>query len=132
MKKKTCMINHIPIKHVWLEENIILIKDVQKWMDQKMLNCLLKNKLYNISKDQNSKVKLFKKWKGWKNLSNYIKWKTLNHIIIYNLVFSSISSCCICSLCYMTSNVQMVALHLNLNCISNKLFLCYALNLINT
>jgi hypothetical protein len=26
MKKKTYMINHIPIKQVWLEENIILIK----------------------------------------------------------------------------------------------------------
>jgi len=26
MKKKTYMINHIPIKQVWLEENVILIK----------------------------------------------------------------------------------------------------------
>jgi hypothetical protein len=35
MKKKTNIINHIPIKQVWLEENIILIKDVQIWVDQK-------------------------------------------------------------------------------------------------
>jgi len=35
-KKKTYMINHILIKQMWLKENIILIKDVQKWMDQKM------------------------------------------------------------------------------------------------
>jgi hypothetical protein len=34
----------------------ILIRDVQKWVDQKMLkNSMKKNVLYNISKDQNSK-----------------------------------------------------------------------------
>jgi hypothetical protein len=44
MKKKTYMINHIPIKQVWLEENIILIKDVQKWVDQKLLENLMKTK----------------------------------------------------------------------------------------
>jgi hypothetical protein len=60
------------------------------------------------------------------------KMETLNHIIIYNLVFSSVINHCICNLYYMMSNVQMVALHLNLNYISNKLFLCYALNPINT
>jgi hypothetical protein len=32
-KKKTYMINHIPIKQMWLKENIILIKDVQKWVE---------------------------------------------------------------------------------------------------
>jgi hypothetical protein len=37
MKNKIYMINHIPIKQVWLEENIILIKYVQKWVDQKLL-----------------------------------------------------------------------------------------------
>jgi hypothetical protein len=37
MKKKTYMINHIPIKQMWLEENLILIKGVQKWVDQKLL-----------------------------------------------------------------------------------------------
>ncbi len=35
MKKKTYIINHILIKQVWLEENIILIKDVQIWVDKK-------------------------------------------------------------------------------------------------
>ncbi len=34
-EKKNIYINHIPIKQVWLEENIILIKDVQIWVDQK-------------------------------------------------------------------------------------------------
>jgi hypothetical protein len=37
MTKKTYMINHIPIKQVWLEDNIILIIDVQKWVDEKSL-----------------------------------------------------------------------------------------------
>jgi len=57
IKKKTYMINHIPIKQMWLEKNIILIKDVQKWVDQKMLkNPMEQNKIfYNISKDQSSK-----------------------------------------------------------------------------
>jgi hypothetical protein len=74
------------------------------------------------------------KIKGLKNLINYIKWKleTLNHIIIYNLVFNLVNNSCICSPSYMMSNVQMVVLHLNLNCIYNKLFLCYVLNPINT
>jgi hypothetical protein len=49
MKKKTYIINHIPIKQMWLEENIILIKDVQIWVDQKMLKNTMKKKvLYNI------------------------------------------------------------------------------------
>jgi hypothetical protein len=30
MKKKTYIINHIPIKQVGLKENIIFIQDVQK------------------------------------------------------------------------------------------------------
>jgi hypothetical protein len=48
-KKKTYMINHMPINQVWLEENTILIKDVQKWVDQKMLKNPMKKKvLYNI------------------------------------------------------------------------------------
>jgi len=37
MKNKTYIINHIPIKQVWLKENVILIKDVQIWVDQKLL-----------------------------------------------------------------------------------------------
>jgi hypothetical protein len=56
IKKKTYMINHIPIKLMWLKENIILIKNVQKWVDQKMLKNPMKKKgFYNISKDQSSK-----------------------------------------------------------------------------
>ncbi len=58
--------------------------------------------------------------------------ETLYHIIIYNPMFNSVRSCCICRPCYMTSNVQMAALHFNLNYIFNKLFFCCALNLINT
>jgi hypothetical protein len=46
MKKKTYIINHIPIEQIQLEENIILIKDVQIWVDQKMLkNIMKKNSL---------------------------------------------------------------------------------------
>jgi hypothetical protein len=75
MKKKTDMVNHIPIKQMWLEEIIILIKYVKKWVDQKLLKNLMKKKFYNISKDQSSKIGLSKKWKGWKNLTNNIKWK---------------------------------------------------------
>jgi nitrogen fixation protein len=45
MKKKTYMINHIPIKQVWLEENIILIKDVKKWVDKKLLKSQWKKRL---------------------------------------------------------------------------------------
>jgi hypothetical protein len=57
MKKKTYIINHIPIKQMWLEENIILIKDVQIWVDKKMLKNLMKKKVfYNISKDQSSQI----------------------------------------------------------------------------
>jgi len=57
MKKKTYIINHIPIKQMWLEENIILIKDVQIRVDQKMLkNLMKKKKFYNISKDQSSQI----------------------------------------------------------------------------
>jgi len=57
MKKKTNMINHIPIKLVWLEENVILIKNVQKWVDQKLLKNPMKKKvLDNISKYQSSKI----------------------------------------------------------------------------
>jgi len=57
MKKKTNMINHIPIKQMWLKENIILIKDVQKWVNQKLLKNPMKNQiLYNMSKDTSSKI----------------------------------------------------------------------------
>jgi hypothetical protein len=36
IKIKENIINYKPIKQVWLEENIILIKDVQIWVVQKM------------------------------------------------------------------------------------------------
>jgi hypothetical protein len=50
------MINHIPIKQVWLEEIIMLIKYLQKWVDQKMLKDLMKKKVfYNILNEQNRK-----------------------------------------------------------------------------
>jgi len=74
MKKKTNWLNHIPIKQMWLKENLILIKDVQMWVDQKMLKNPMKKKS-SLSKDQSSKIGYSKKWKGWKNLANYIKWK---------------------------------------------------------
>ncbi len=44
MTKKTYMINHIPIKQMWLEENIILIKYVQKWVDEKLLKNPIKKR----------------------------------------------------------------------------------------
>jgi hypothetical protein len=50
MKKKTYIINHIPIKQVWLKENIILIKYVQKWVDQKLLKNPVKKKVLYIYK----------------------------------------------------------------------------------
>jgi hypothetical protein len=41
-----------------------------------MLKIIMKKKVfYSVSKDQNSKIGKSKKWKGWKNLGNYIKWK---------------------------------------------------------
>ncbi len=54
MKKKTYIINHLSIKQVWLKENFILIKNVQIWVDQKMLKNPMKKKI--ISKDQSSKI----------------------------------------------------------------------------
>jgi len=64
MSKKTYMINHILIKQMWLEKNIILIKYVQKWVDQKLLKNPMKKKvLYNILKDKSSKIRQSKKKK---------------------------------------------------------------------
>jgi hypothetical protein len=79
----------------------------------------------------------FKNWvvqkmKRLKKPSWLYKVETLFHIIIYSLVFSSIKSCSICNPCCMKSSVQIAMLHLNLNCICNKLFFCCALNPINT
>jgi hypothetical protein len=45
------------MKQMWLEKKIILIKDVQIWVDQKIFKNPMKKKvLYNISKDQSSKI----------------------------------------------------------------------------
>ncbi len=42
---------------MWLEENIILIKDVQKWVDEKLLeNPMEKKVLYNILKTKVQKL----------------------------------------------------------------------------
>ncbi len=38
------MINHIPIKQMQLKKNIMLIKNVQKWVDQKLLKNTMKKK----------------------------------------------------------------------------------------
>jgi hypothetical protein len=52
------MLNHIPIKQVWVEDIIILIKNVQKcaWKITKEPNEKKTLVLYNISKDRNSKL----------------------------------------------------------------------------
>jgi hypothetical protein len=76
MIKITYIINHIPIKQVWLEENIVLIKNVQIWVDQKILKNTMKKRFFRVY--QRTKIQKLgspKKWKGWKNLANYIKWK---------------------------------------------------------
>ncbi len=133
MKKKTYMIDHISIKQVWLKENIILIKDVQKWVNQKLLKKPNEKKRLSIIY-QRTKVQKLGSPKNERAKKTYLiyKMKTLNHIIIYNPMFSSVSSFCIYSPCCMTSNVQMVALHFNVNYICNKLFFSCALNPINT
>ncbi len=44
---------------MWVEDTITLIKDVQKWVHEKLLINPMKKKtlvLYNISKDRNSKL----------------------------------------------------------------------------
>jgi hypothetical protein len=40
------MINHIPIKQMRLKENIILIKNVQIWVDKKMFKNPIKKRLF--------------------------------------------------------------------------------------
>jgi hypothetical protein len=104
MKNKTYMINHIPIKQMWLEENIILIKYVQKWVDQTLLKTPMEKKIIIYQRTKIQKLGNPKNERVQKNLANYIKWKTLNHIIIYNPLFSSLNRYCIYSLfCMMTS-----------------------------
>jgi hypothetical protein len=53
-----------------------LIKDVQIWVDQKMLKITMKKKVfYNNIKGQIQNLGSQKNWKGWKNLVNLKKWK---------------------------------------------------------
>jgi hypothetical protein len=130
--KKTYMINHIPIKQMWLKKEIILIKDVQKWVDQKMLNNPMKKRLFIIYQRTKIEKVVVQKMKGLKEPNILYKVETLNHITIYNVLFSFVSNCRFYNLCCMTNNVQMVTLCLNTNCSCNKLFLCCALNPINT
>jgi len=66
--------------------------------------------------------------KGFKNLSILYKKKTLNHITIYNVMFSSISNYHPCNPYNMMRSDDNIASWLNYNC--NKVFLCCALNLI--
>jgi nitrogen fixation protein len=47
----------MPIKQVWLEENIILIKNVQIWVNKKMLKNPMKKKFSIIY--QRTKVQKF-------------------------------------------------------------------------
>jgi hypothetical protein len=72
IKKKTYMINYILIKQLWLEVNIILIKNVQKWVDEKMLKNPMKKKMV-FYKYQRTKVQKVGSPKN--ELINYIKWK---------------------------------------------------------
>jgi hypothetical protein len=55
--QKYKMINHIPIKQVWLEKKIVLIKDVQKWVDKKLLKNPMNFLIYNISMNLSLKRK---------------------------------------------------------------------------
>jgi len=72
IKKKTYMINHIFVKLMWLEKNVILIKDVQKWVDSKMLKNPMKRGFSIIY--QRTKVQKVGSLKN--DLVNYIKWKS--------------------------------------------------------
>jgi hypothetical protein len=58
-----------------------------------------------ISKDHSLKGEYSKKMKGLKKLSIVYKMKTLDHIIIYNVVFSLVSSSQLCNPCCMTSTI---------------------------
>jgi hypothetical protein len=48
MTKKTYMINQIHIKQVWVEDTIILIKDVQKWVHGKLLENPMKKNIGSL------------------------------------------------------------------------------------
>ncbi len=75
MTKKTYMINQIHIKQVWVEDNIILIKDVQKWVHGKLLENPMKKKHWIFITYQRIEVQnwVVQKIKRLQNLTNYIK-----------------------------------------------------------
>ncbi len=70
------MINQIHIKQVWVDDTIILIKDVQKWVYEKLLENPMKKKHWIFIIYQRIEVQnwVVQKIKGLQNLSNYIKW----------------------------------------------------------
>jgi hypothetical protein len=76
MTKKTDMINHIPINQVWVEDIIILIKDVQKWVHEKLLKNPMKKKHWFFITYQRIEIQnwVVQKLKGLQNLTNYIEW----------------------------------------------------------
>jgi hypothetical protein len=78
MTKKTYMINHIPIKQVWVEDTIILIKDVQKWVNEKLLKNPMKKKRWFSIRYQRVEIQnwVVQKIKGLQNLTNYIEWNS--------------------------------------------------------
>ncbi len=133
MTKKTYMINHIPIKQVWVEGTIILIKDIQKWVHEKLLKNLLKKKCWFSITYQRIEVQnwVVQKMKGLQNLISYIKWDSNPYQYLQSM-FSLVCSCFICSVCCMMNSVKMAPLHLNLNCICNKQGLCLVLHPVNT
>jgi hypothetical protein len=70
---------HIPIKQVWLKEIIILIKDVQKWVDQKMLTNVMNFFIFIVYWRFNKVEKcVVHKMKRLKNLNMLYKMETLN------------------------------------------------------
>jgi hypothetical protein len=60
---------------VWLEENIILLKDVQKWVDKNLKNPMKTRVFIIYQRTKVQKLGSLKNESGLKNLVNYIKWK---------------------------------------------------------
>ncbi len=69
------MLNHIPIKQVCVEDTIILIKDVQKWVHEKLLKNPMKKKRWFSITYQRIKIQnwVVQKIKRLQNLTNYIE-----------------------------------------------------------
>jgi hypothetical protein len=105
MKKKTYIINHMPIKQMWLEENIILIKDVQMGGSKNVKQHNEKKGFLQYIKGPKFKNWVVQKLKRLKKPSWLYKVEPLNHIIIYNIVFNLVRSCYICIPCCMTTSV---------------------------